>query len=421
MAKKKPKSIRKVALAGMIGNGLEWYDYALYGSFSALISQLFFPASNPFVSLLLTYGVFASGFVMRPVGALLFGYIGDKYGRKASLAISILMMAIPTAFMGLLPTYAQIGLAAPIMLTILRLAQGLALGGEFSGCITYLVEHSNKKNRNFVGSLSVISLVMGVLFGMATATFFSNILDKEDLESWGWRIPFIIGFFIGLVGLFIRSRLSESPEYENAKEFNQLAEKPVRELFSKHRRAILLSSGLYMAVTIPFYMLTVFMNSFMSKILAYSLSETMLLTTIGMIVMLIFMPISSILSDKFGNRPVMTISAALLAVAAFPVFWLITQQDFVLALIGIIFFATVLSFYIAPIPTALVDLFPTRVRYTGMAVACNLCATVFGGTTPIVATKLIQTTGNNMILAFYIMAAALISLASLAYLKHKKI
>ena len=420
--KKKPakKSLRKVAVAGMIGNGLEWYDYALYGNFAPILSQLFFPNDNKYVSLLLTYGVFAAGFIMRPVGAVIFGYIGDRYGRKISLAVSILLMAIPTSFIGLLPTYAQIGIAAPILLTLIRLLQGAALGGEFSGSITYIVEHSMPKNRNFAGSLSVVSLVMGMLLGSAVASLFANILSKEDLYSWGWRVPFIIGFFIGIIGLYIRSFLSESPEYENAKEFNQLADKPVSELFRNNFGGIILATGLYMAVTIPFYTLSVFMNTYLSRFLNFPLSDALILTTIGMLVMLVIVPLSAILADKYGNRPVLLISVVMLCLIAVPVFWLIAQGVFALALVGVIFFATVLGFYIAPIPTVLVDIFPTRVRYTGMAVACNLCAALFGGTTPYVATKLLQQTGDNLVIAYYIIASALISLVAIGFMKRAR-
>jgi MHS family proline/betaine transporter-like MFS transporter len=417
-ASKKPtKSLRKVALAGMIGNGLEWYDYALYGTFAPIIGKLFFPSTSDAISIIKTFGVFAAGFIMRPIGAILFGYIGDRFGRKISLALSILLMAIPTAFIGLLPTYAQIGIAAPILLTILRLTQGIALGGEFSGSITYIVEHSGKERRNFAGSLSVISLVSGMLLGSIASTIFAYFLSNEQLMSWGWRLPFLIGFLIGLIGLAVRSVLTESPEYEEAKRGNQLAEKPIRELFRKNWRAILAGSGLYMAVTVPFYMLTVFMNSFLSQFLHYSLSDALLLLTITMIVLLIFMPVSARLSDHFGNRIVLTISAFMLMISAIPIFWFITQDNFMYTLIGEVFFATILAFYIAPIPTALVDLFPTRVRYTGMAVACNLCATFFGGTTPIVSAKLLQVTGNNMVLAYYIMVSCAISLITLAILR----
>jgi MHS family proline/betaine transporter-like MFS transporter len=354
---------------------------------------------------------------MRPIGALIFGYIGDKHGRKASLALSILLMAIPTSFIGLLPTYGQIGILAPILLTVIRLMQGMALGGEFSGSITFLVEHAPKDKKGLAGSYSVMSLVMGILLGSAVATFFANVLDKEDFETWGWRVPFIIGFFIGMVGLYIRSFLDESPDYEHAKEYNQLSEKPVRELLTKHFGKIVLATGLYMAVTIPFYMLTVFMNTFMTKIVGFEMSDSLIINTISMFALLALIPLSAILSDKFGRKPVLLISVIVILLAAYPIFWLICQGSFSLALIGQVFFAAILAFYIAPIPTVLVEIFPTKVRYTGMAIACNLCAAIFGGTTPIIATWLIEKTGTNLILSVYIAAAALISLVSVLVYK----
>ncbi len=184
--------MRKVVISGMIGNGLEWYDYALYGHMAAIISKLFFPSDDPFTSLIATFGVFAAGFAMRPIGAILFGYVGDRYGRKTSLAFSILLMAIPTAAIGLLPTYAQIGIWAPILLTVIRLLQGLSLGGEFSGSITFMVEHAPPDKRGIIGSAAVVSLVAGMLLGSLMATIFAKALSPEDFESWGWRVPFLL-------------------------------------------------------------------------------------------------------------------------------------------------------------------------------------------------------------------------------------
>ena len=411
-------SLRRVAVAATIGNGLEWYDYALYGNLADIISRQFFPTDSKFISLIATFGVFAIGFIMRPVGAILFGYIGDRFGRKVSLGYSIMLMAIPTALIGFLPNYNSIGILAPILLTIIRLVQGLALGGEFSGSITYTVE-SAERRRNLFGSLAVVSLITGTLLGTGIATLFANVLSKQEMEVWGWRVPFIIGFFIGIIGLYIRRFLDESPHYTHAKDSNQLSTRPIYELFSKHSGKILLSIGLYMSVTVPFYMLTVFMNSFMSKYLGFPVREALIISTIGQIVLLIFVPVSALLCDKFGSAKVMIISTLSLIIFSLPIFWLINHQIFAYTLTGIIAFAFLLAFYIAPIPTVLVDIFPTRVRYTGMAIACNLCAATFGGTAPIVSTWLINFTHNNMSLAYYIILSSLISLASLIY-KHSK-
>ncbi len=416
-SKSEKQSIRKVIIAGMIGNGLEWYDYALYGFLAPIISKLFFPSENEFVSLVATFGVFAAGFVMRPLGAIIFGYIGDKYGRKISLALSILLMAIPTAMVAFLPTYESIGIAAPILLTIIRLLQGLALGGEFSGSITYIVEHASVKHRGIAGSTSIISLILGMLLGSATAMFFASILSEEAFESWGWRAPFLIGLFIGCIGFYIRSYLDESPAYIDAKRHKKDSKKPLRELFSKYRGNMLLGISLYAAVTIPFYILTVFMNTFMSKILGYSNQESLIINTLCMVILLIIVPIAGLISDQIGRKPVMIASLLALIAVSYPVFWLITQMDFMYALVGGIIFASVLAFYISPIPAVLVEIFPTSVRYSGMALSCNLCAALFGGTAPMLAVSMIELTGNNLIIAFYIILSALVSLTAMIWYK----
>lgn len=411
-AEPQKQPLKKVVVAGMIGNGLEWYDYALYGHFAVLISQLYFPSDDKFISLIATFGVYAAGFIMRPLGAVLFGIIGDKVGRRSSLAISILLMAIPTGCIAFLPTYAEIGIAAPILLTIIRLLQGAALGGEFTGSITYIVEHADKERRGIAGSTSLISMMIGMLLGSAAAMLCSNLLPKEEFEDWGWRIPFLIGLFIGFIGIYIRSYLHESPMYEEAKKKKEIAKKPISMLFKSYKQNMMVGIGLYIAVTIPFYMLTVFMNTYMSKILSYEYSQTMIINTITMTVILFILPISALVSDQIGRKPVMLYSLVGMLVLAYPIFWLITQNDFMYALAGQVIFAIVLGIYIAPIPAILVEIFPTKVRYSGMALTSNIAA-VFGGLCPIISTKLIQSSGNNMVLAYFIIAACLVSLVTM--------
>lgn len=410
-------SMKKVVIAGMIGNGLEWYDYILYGHFAVILGKLFFPSSDPFISTMAVFGVFAAGFIMRPLGALFFGYLGDKYGRKTSLAASILLMAIPTGLLGLLPTYEQIGILAPILLTLIRLMQGAALGGEFSGSITYVVEHAPAHRRVLAGSTALISMMMGILIGSAVSAGVAAVLSPEDFESWGWRLPFIIGFFMGLIGLYIRSFLEESPEYEEVKSASGLSEKPVRELFSHYFKEIMVCTGLYMAVTIPFYMLTIYMKAFMTENVGYSERDSLNLNTISMLVVLAVIPLAAWIADKYGSKMVLRNSVIAMLFAAYPIFWLICSGDYGYALLGQLIFAVFLGFYISPIPAVFVNIFPIRVRYTGMAVACNLCAAVFGGTSPMVSSWLIKATGNNMAVAGYMIFACAVSLGTIAFLK----
>lgn len=413
-------SMKKVITSAMVGNGLEWFDYALYGHFAPLISRHFFPSDDPTVSLIATFGIFAVGFLMRPLGAIIFGIIGDIYGRRQALTISILLMAIPTACIGLLPTYETIGILAPILLTIIRLLQGAAIGGEFGGCVVYLVEHASEKHRNLIGSTSLVSALLGVLLGSGISSLLANVMESQFFETYGWRIPFILGLFIGLIGLYIRMHLSESPAFLDAKETGHLSDKPVSEVFRLNMRELLLAIGIYFAVTIPFYIQVVFMNSFMVKFLSFSVSDALTINTIAVITMIIATIISGYICDRYQRINLLKIVLLAYFIFAVPFIYMLNLSTFYYALSAQILFSIIVGFYIAPIPTMLVDVFPTRVRYTGMSIACNVCAALFGGTTPAALTYLLKTTeGNNYVISIYIILAALISLISIMKIRTK--
>lgn len=411
--------MKKVITSTMIGNGLEWYDYALYGLFAALISKHFFPESDATVNLIKTYGIFAAGFLMRPLGAVFFGYFGDKYGRKNALALSILMMAIPTACIGLLPTYEQIGVWAPICLIIIRLMQGIAIGGEFGGSIVYLVEHAGDKHRNLIGSTSIISMLIGVLLGSFLSALLSQMLSPEDFDKWGWRVPFLLGLVFGLIGLYIRTHLGESPAFLDAKETGHLSDKPVKDTFKQNKMELMLAIGAYFAVTIPFYIQSVFMNSFMTKFIGFSVSDAFLINTISLFVMMVATPISAIMCDKGDREHLLKIVCIIYVIFAVPFLLLLESKVFVWALLGQVVFSTIVGFYIAPIPTLLADIFPCKTRFTGMSLACNIAAAIFGGTTPVLITWSIGQFGNNYFMSGYIILAAIISYISVKKIKTK--
>jgi MHS family proline/betaine transporter-like MFS transporter len=412
--------MKKVVASTMLGNGLEWYDYALYGTFTALISKHFFPAGDDAVALIATFGIFAIGFLMRPLGAMMFGYIGDKYGRKNALSLSILMMAIPTACIGLLPTYSMIGIYAPILLTLIRLVQGVAIGGEFGGSIVYLVEHAKPANKNRVGSLSMISMLIGLFFGTMISALLAKFMSPEDFDTFGWRIPFILGFFIGLVGLYIRTKLNESPVFIEAQEAGHVSESPISETFKNNYKEVLLGVGLYLAVTIPFYIQTVFMPSFMVKFMHFSSADALTIYLIVLGVMMICAPISAFWCDTKNRERLMKIVTVGYLLFAIPYVYLLDYQTFTFALISQMVFASIIAFYIAPIPTLVTELFPARTRYTGMSLSCNLAAAIFGGTSPMLITALITGTGSNYPIAIYVMIAAFVSMLCVWEVKRRR-
>lgn len=395
--------MKKVIISGMLGNALEWYDYALYAQFAYIIGDTFLGGASDSTKHIITFAIFALGFVIRPLGALIFSFIGDKFGRKAALSLSIMSMAIPTAVIGILPSYQVIGIMAPIILAVMRLLQGLSLGGEFSVCISYLVEHAPKsKYRGLIGSIPFVSMCLGILLGSFISYFMKLYIPATILRAWAWRIPFVAGFLIGLVGLYIRKRLTESPLYIKAKSSGLISAIPTKKTLKENWPALLLSSLMYITVTAPFYTLTVYTETFLHKVLHYSTWQTTVIHITGIITMTVVMPISALITDKIGRKPVLTFSGIMIALCIYPIFLLFGMKDFWAALGAEIIFGVLLGSYMGPIPTVLVEIFPTSFRLTGIALSYNLAAAIFGGTAPMVAMMLIRTTGNVYSMGIYL-------------------
>lgn len=405
--------LAKVITASMTANALEWYDYALYGIMAPLIAHHFFPSGNETVQLLATYGVFAAGFMARPLGAVFFGWFGDKYGRKMALVLAIVMMAIPTACIGLLPGYASIGMAAPILLTLIRILQGLSLGGAFSGSITYMVEHAPGGRRGLLGSMSMLSLVAGFLLGSVVATGTAAYFGEAEFNEWGWRLPFIFGLVVGFVAFFIQKYCEESPMYEEASSEGTISKTPLRDAFTQHPGAMLRGFGMYLTVTVPFYLSTIYFVTYTNKILGHSMDESLELNTLNMVALFVTIPISAILSDKYGRRNVLLVIAAAMLVCVYPIFNMFADADIHTVAIAQILFACLVGLYLGPMPAVLVELFPTAIRFTGMALSYNFAATLFGGTTPMVSVWLIDATGNNLAIAYYVMICNVLSIVAL--------
>jgi MHS family proline/betaine transporter-like MFS transporter len=407
--------MKKVLMAGMVGNGLEWYDYALYAYMVTTISKLFFPAGNEAVHLLATLGIFAVGFVARPFGGVLFGMIGDKFGRRTALVASIFLMAFPTGCIGLLPTYEQVGIVAPLLLVLLRVMQGLSLGGAFSGTVIFLVEHSPPSRRGLVGSTSLASLAVGFLLGSLVVILMQLALSPEQFESWGWRIPFLLGVPIGFIGLYIRNHTEESPVYEEAKKNDSLSKTPMRDVLRDEWPALLQTIGIYITVTMPFYLITAYFITFTETVLGRSKTEALWLNAMIMVILMLLIPLSAWLSDHVGRRKVMLVGAAGFLLFIYPIFSLLLTRELPAVVLGHIFFIALVSLYTAPVMALLVEAFPTRVRYSGMALSYNISAAGFGGTAPMVAQWLMNETGDAHTIAYYVMACAVVSLIALFF------
>ncbi len=421
----------KVIISGMLGNGLEWYDYALYGHMSIVFSKLFFPAGDDSKNLILTLLIFASGFIARPLGAIVFGRIGDRYGRKKALTLSMMMMAVPTGCIGLLPSYETIGIAAPILLTLIRIVQGLSLGGAYSGSISYVVEHAPADKRSTIGSVIKLSLVIGFLFGSLVSTVVASLVTEEQFYAWGWRLPFFFGVGIGFVGYYIRHHGEESPVYEQAKKDGALSPNPVRDTFCKYPTKMLRAFMAYIFVTIPFYIIAIYTIAYSKKHLGLPESDALLVNSLAMACMFILIYPAAKLADKIGRKRVLLMAIVAMILLAFPAFTLMqtgltfddtgaiaTPASFMHVLAGQCILALILGWYLGPIPATLVEIFPTSVRYTGMSLAYNLCA-IIGGFTPSFAEYLIKDTGSNMSIVWLMIGAGVVSFVFISTYKDK--
>ncbi len=409
----------KNVVAGCVGNVLEWYDFALYGFFAPIIAKLFFPSDDQLTGLLATFGIFAVGFLMRPIGSVLFGILGDRLGRKKALEISVVMMAIPTTLIGVLPTYESVGVLAPVLLTIIRLIQGISVGGEFTGSISYVVEHAPYPpgRRGFYSSWTVFSLLGGILLGSAIASIVTDFFTDSQVQSFGWRIPFLLGLVIGIIGLFLRSGIDESPAFKKMKEAGTLSKKPIKDAFKYHWKEIITVIGATCVGAVNFYMIFVYLTTFLSTETHLDLSTALEINTVSMIVLMIITPIMGYLSDKIGRKPILIGGCLIIAIFSYPLFVEFAKGDALHDLLSQLVFALGLSMVFGPFGAMMIELFPAKIRMSAVSIGYNLGFAVFGGTAPFIATYLIDVTGDKLSPSYYLILSAIISLIVFARIR----
>lgn len=412
------KSLFRTVTTSMIGNLFEWYDFALFGYFAAIIGKLFFPDEEPMTRLLLSFSIFASGFVVRPLGGIIFGHIGDQWGRKSALVLTILLMAIPTAMIGVLPTYESWGVWAPVSLIVLRMLQGISMGGNYGGSITFTVEHSDPKHRGLVGSFAVTACMMGFLLGSVTAAIFTHFLTEAQLYSWGWRLPFLLGVLICFVGFYMRRRIPESPEFVQEQRAGHIEHAPVKEVFTTYASTLAIVVFTVMLHDTSFYLLFVYMATYLSEVLGLAKGAAFTINTVNLIVVCLITIFSAWLSDRIGRKKVMTAAAIMFIVTTIPLMKLITMTQNIWAIMGIQgILAIAVGGYFGPLPAMMVETYPTQIRYSAISITTNISGPLFGGAAPMLVTFLIQQTGSNMIPAYYLMVAAVGSLIALRILQ----
>ena len=410
-------SQKKQAIAGTIGNVLEWYDFAVYGFLAPVMSLLFFPSDNAMTALIKTYGIFAAGYLMRPLGGILFGYIGDRKGRKKALQLSIAMMAIPTVLVGLLPVHETIGPVAALLLISLRLIQGISVGGELVGSMSYLVETAPETRRGLAGSWSVCGGVAGILLGSLVASTLANLIGDQAMSDWGWRVPFLLGAIIFAAGSWMRRSLVESAEFELAEKADDNETLPiVAVLRDMPQRIAHLSASILLFAT-SFYLLFVWMPTYLSTMVSPPVEHALTVNTVAMVLLLIMIPVGGRLSDTIGRKPVMLTGIVLLGFLIYPAFLMLDQGVMLVALGVQLVFAVLLGLIQGPLPAFMVELFPVKVRYTAIGLSYNLTLGIFGGTAPMVSTLLIQKTGNLASPAIYLVVLAVISSVSMFFMK----
>ncbi|MGN7179077.1 MFS transporter [Cytobacillus sp. SAFR-174] len=407
---------KKVLIASLIGSSIEWFDYFLYGTVAALVfNQMFFHSDDPAVGLMLAYASFALAFFIRPLGGVIFSHIGDKIGRKKTLVLTLSLMGGATVLMGFLPTYDNIGAAAPILLILLRLIQGIGLGGEWGGALLLAVEYAPKNRRGFFGSIPQMGVTIGMLLG-TLALSIMTLLPEEAFLSWGWRVPFILSALLVFFGLWIRKGIDETPSFKKARENGEIAKIPFVETMRSHWKEVLIAVGAKVVETAPFYIFGTFIVSYATTQLGFSRTVTLNAVTIATIITTILIPIMGKLSDKIGRKKLYVGGTVLMMLYAFPYFWLLHQDSAVLLVV-----ATILGLGIiwAPITAVLgtmfSEIFKSNVRYTGITLGYQIGAALAGGTAPLVATALLNAYDNSYVpVALYIMLAAAISLIAIS-------
>ncbi|MEI9853715.1 MFS transporter [Enterobacter mori] len=406
---------KKVLIASLTGSSIEWFDYFLYGTAAALVfNKIFFPMVDPVIGLILSYLSFSLTFFIRPIGGVLFAHIGDRIGRKKTLVLTLSLMGGATVTIGLLPTYDMIGMWAPTLLILMRIIQGMGIGGEWGGALLLAYEYAPEKRKGFFGSIPQA----GVTIGMLMATFIVSLMtlfSEDDFLSWGWRIPFLLSSILVLIGLWIRKDIDETPDFQKVKQSGQVAKAPLRDTLKHHWREVLIAAGLKVVETAPFYIFSTFVVSYATTTLTYQKSQALEAVTLGALVATIMIPLMGLLSDKIGRQRMYAVSVFVLGLFIVPWFMLLnTGTTWGIVLATVIAFGVLWAPVTAVLGTLCSEIFSANVRYTGITLGYQLGGALAGGTAPLIATGLLaKYDGDWVPVAWYLAVTVVISLIAI--------
>lgn len=406
------KVAKQTVLVTSLGNAMEWFDFGLYAYLAVTIGKVFFPEVAPSYQLIFAFATFAIAFIARPVGGYIFGMLGDRVGRKKVLSLTLILMAASTLFIGLIPSYETIGVAAPILLLIARLIQGFSTGGEYAGAMTYIAESTPDKKRGFLTSSLEVGTSVGFTLSAALVTILTFILGPETMVEWGWRLPFLIAAPLGFIGFYLRSRLEESPafkamEKEKVEERHQTS---LKEILVYHWKSLLICIGIVLFYNTALYMVLTYMPSYLTQELGYGETKGLLYSLLVMISQIPFILVMGYLSDRMGRNRIVNVALIGMILLSVPAFMMMaTGNDFVV-FFGLFILGIMLAAFQGALPAALPSLFFTKVRYGSLAITYNVSTSLFGGTTPLIFASLVSLTGNNMMPAYYLMFVCFIGL-----------
>lgn len=418
----RPRSFSKrytAVIAGFIGNVVEWYDFALYGYMAGVLATLFFPPGNETAALIAAYGVFAAGFIMRPLGSAAFGWLGDTLGPGRTMFISVVMMALPTFLLGCLPTFEAIGLWAPALLVLIRIVQGLSVGGEFSSSVTYLVETAPRKRRGLSGSWANTGSICGSLLGSAVAATVTSMLSTQDVHEWGWRLPFLFGGVLGIASILLRRNLSRSKHFVSHHE-KRGNTSPLREAFTTNRKETVQATLFASAYGVLFYVPLVYLPEWLHSEAGMPLGEALRINAFSSVLLLLLIPVSGWLGDRVMRRThLVAVSVLLMALVAWPLYYWLAVDGMLGAIVTQVTLIVLVAIPLGSAPAMFVELFPTRDRLSGYSVAYNLGLGVVGGLTPMISTWLISTTGARSAPAVFVTFMALLAFVTLLTMRDR--